>query len=84
MQELLQVLIVFMELLTAKGMTMTKLFKQVGDEVIEFTEAEYAQVQIDKIEAKRVADEVAAKQASKDALLAKLGITAEEATLLLS
>jgi len=83
MQELLQVLIVFMELLTAKGMTMTKLFKQVGDEVIEFTEAEYAQVQIDKIEAKRVADEVAAKQASKDALLAKLGITADEAALLL-
>jgi len=73
----------FMELLTAKEMIMTKLFKQVGDEVIEFTEAEYAQVQIDKIEAKRVADEVAAKQASKDALLAKLGITADEAALLL-
>jgi len=72
-----------MELLTAKEMIMTKLFKQVGDEVIEFTEAEYAQVQIDKIEAKRVADEVAAKQASKDALLAKLGITADEAALLL-
>jgi hypothetical protein len=72
-----------MELLTAKEMTMTKLFKQVGDEVIEFTEAEYAQVEIDKIEAKRVADEVAAIQARKDALLAKLGITADEAALLL-
>jgi hypothetical protein len=65
-------------------MKMEKLFKQIGDEVIEFTEAEYAQVEIDKIEAKRVADEVAAKQASKDALLAKLGISADEAKLLLS
>ena len=83
MRAQLQALIAFMELLTAKEMTMEKLFKQVGDEVIEFTEAEYAQVEIDKIEAKRVADEVAAIQARKDALLAKLGITADEAALLL-
>ncbi len=62
---------------------MGKLFKQVGDEVIEFTETEYAQVEIDKIEAKRLADEAASKQASKDALLAKLGITEDEAKLLL-
>lgn len=62
---------------------MTKLFRQVGDEVIEYTEAEYAQVELDKVEAKRIADEEAAKVAHKAALLEKLGITADEAKLLL-
>ena len=73
-----------MELLIAKEMKMEKLFKQIGDQVIEYTEAEYAQVELDKIESKRIADELAAKAAEKSALLDKLGITADEATLLLS
>ena len=63
---------------------MTKLFRQIGDEVVEYTAAEYAQIEIDKIEAKRIADELAAKAAEKEALLAKLGISADEAKLLLS
>lgn len=63
---------------------MEKLFKQVGDEVIEYTEAEYAQVELDKIEAKRIVDELAAKADEKAALLTKLGITADEAALLLA
>jgi hypothetical protein len=64
-------------------MTMEKLYRQVGDEVLEYTTAEYAQVELDKIEDKRIADELAAKAAEKAALLERLGITAEEATLLL-
>ena len=63
---------------------MTKLFRQIGDEVVEYTAAEYAQIETDKIEAKRIADELAAKAAEKEALLAKLGISADEAKLLLS
>lgn len=63
---------------------MEKLFKQIGDEVIEYSEADYAQVELDKIEAKRIADELAAKADEKAALLAKLGITADEAALLLA
>jgi hypothetical protein len=69
---------------TVKEMEMEKLFKQVGDEVIEYTEAEYAQVELDKIEAKRIVDELAAKADEKAALLTKLGITADEAALLLA
>ena len=62
---------------------MEKLYRQVGDEVLEYNAEEYAQVEIDKIEAKRIADELAAKAADKAALLEKLGISAEEAKLLL-
>jgi hypothetical protein len=65
-------------------MKMTKLFKQIGDEIVEFTEADYAQMELDKIEAKRIADNLTSKETSKAALLAKLGITADEAKLLLS
>jgi hypothetical protein len=84
MQELLQALTVFMELLTVKDMTMEKKYRQVGDEVFEYTPAEYAQVELDKIEDKARAEAEAAKAADKAALLAKLGITADEAKLLLS
>jgi hypothetical protein len=63
---------------------MEKMFKQIGDEVMEYSEADYAQVELDKIEAKRIADELAAKADEKAALLAKLGITADEAALLLA
>lgn len=61
-----------------------KLFTQVGDEVREFTKEEYAQRALDVLDAKRIADEVAAKEAKRTALLAKLGMTADEAALLLS
>ena len=73
-----------MELLTVKEMTMEKMFKQVGDEVTEYTAAEYAQVEIDKADNKAKAEAEAAKAADKATLLAKLGITADEAKLLLS
>jgi hypothetical protein len=69
---------------TVKGKQMTKLFKQIGNEVIEFTDADYAQMELDKIEAQTIADELAAKAVEKAALLAKLGITADEAKLLLA
>ena len=69
-------------------MTTEKLYHQEGDEKREYTEAEYAQ------HAKDIADALAAKaikaeadakaEAEKAALLAKLGITADEAKLLLS
>jgi len=62
---------------------MEKMYKQVGDEVIEYSEADYAQVELDKTEAKRVTDELKAKADQKAVLLAKLGITADEAALLL-
>lgn len=56
------------------------------DEIIdrEMNDAEFAQYEADQAaEAERAAAE-AAKAAEKDALLAKLGITADEAKLLLS
>ena len=64
-------------------MTMEKMFRQIGDEVVEYTSEEYAQVELDKIEDMRIADELAAKHDAKNALLAKLGITEDEAKLLL-
>jgi hypothetical protein len=63
---------------------MEKMFRQIGDEVVEYTTPEYAQVAIDKAENKKQADVLAVKASEKAALLAKLGITAEEAKLLLS
>lgn len=55
------------------------------DEIVtrEMNEAEYAQHLVDVADAKAKADEIAAKEASRAALLAKLGISAEEAALLL-
>jgi len=61
-----------------------KLLHQDGDDVREYTDAEYAQRDADLADAKRVADEVAVKQTAKSELLAKLGISADEAKLLLS
>jgi hypothetical protein len=68
-------------------MTMEKLFKQIGDEVTEFTAEEYAQRAKDIAEAEAAA-KVAEEKAEADgiaraALLSKLGITADEAKLLL-
>jgi hypothetical protein len=60
-----------------------KLFTQDGEVKREFTDAEYAQHELDKAEALAKEAETAAKAQAKAALLAKLGITAEEAALLL-
>ena len=63
---------------------MEKLFRQIGDEVREYTAEEYAQQAIDLADAKRIAAEAEAKAAQKAALLDRLGITEEEAKLLLA
>ena len=67
---------------------MEKLFKQIGDEVREYTADEYAQNELDKQELARLAAEQAELEAeaaaNKAALLNRLGITADEAKLLLS
>ena len=60
-----------------------KLFIQDGEVKREFTDAEYAQWELDKAEDARLALEAKAKADAKAALLVKLGITAEEAALLL-
>jgi hypothetical protein len=65
-------------------MTMEKLFRQIGDEVREYTAEEYAQQAIDLADAKRIAAEAEAKAAEKAALLERLGITEDEAKLLLA
>lgn len=65
-------------------MTTEKKFHQEGDLVREYTEAEYAQFELEKIEAQKLADEVETKAAEKAAILAKIGLTADEAKLLLS
>jgi hypothetical protein len=67
-----------------KGMKMEKLYRQVGDELIEYTDEEYAQAKLDAAEAAKNSKEIAATQAKKAELLEKLGITAEEAKLLLA
>ena len=65
-----------------------QLFHQEGDEVREYTEAEYAQNAKDIADAAVIKGEQDAKDeqvaTDKAALLAKLGITADEAKLLLS
>ena len=67
---------------------MDKLLKQIGDEVREFTAEEYEQHAKDIQDAKLRDDGLKAEadkaEADKAALLAKLGITADEAKLLLS
>lgn len=65
-------------------MTMEKLFRQIGDEVVEYTANEYAQVQLDKQEAETRRQAEADKAAEKQLLLNQLGITADQAKLLLS
>lgn len=58
---------------------------ETGEEIErEMTAEEIAQWEADKTEAKAIADAEAAKVAEKSALLAKLGITEDEAKLLLS
>jgi len=62
---------------------MTKPLIQIGDEQREMTEAEYAQWQADKAEAEAKAEAQAAKAAARQAVLDKLGLTANEAQALL-
>jgi len=61
-----------------------KLFIQDGEIKREYTEAEYAQHEADKAEAIALAEQAAIKAEARAALLAKLGITEDEAKLLLS
>ena len=63
---------------------MTKLFAQDGETKREFTEAEYAQYELDQAENKATEAQVKIKADAKAALLEKLGITADEAQLLLT
>lgn len=65
-------------------MTREKKFHQEGDVVREYTEAEYEQFELDKMEAQKLSDDIAKKAADKAALLNRLGITEAEAKLLLS
>jgi hypothetical protein len=61
-----------------------KLFTQDGDEYREFNDAEYAQYDLDVIEFQRQSDLATAKAAARQAILDRLGLTADEAALLLS
>jgi hypothetical protein len=65
---------------------MTRIHNQETNEVIdrEMTDDEFEAYKLDKIAIAQLAEEKEAKEAAKAALLAKLGITAEEAALLLS
>ena len=62
---------------------MSKLLIQIDDEVREMTNAELAQYQVVLDEETAKQAELAAKETAKAALLERLGITADEATLLL-
>ena len=60
---------------------MEKLFKQIGDEVREYTAEEYTQREIDLADAKRIADEAQAKAEAKAAAEVKLqalGLTSDD------
>jgi len=62
---------------------MTKPLIQIGDEAREMTDEEHAQHKLDLSEWKAQADAVAAKAAARQAVLNKLGLTADEASALL-
>ena len=55
-----------------------------GETVVrDFNAAELAQLELDKAEAKKQADALAAKQAARQTVLDRLGLTEQEAQLLL-
>jgi hypothetical protein len=62
---------------------MTKPIVQIGNEQREMTDAEHAQWQTDQAEAAAQAAAQAAKVAARQAVLDKLGLTADEAQALL-
>jgi hypothetical protein len=67
---------------------MEKLFTQIGDEVREFTKEELAQYKLDQAnyaeQQKLALAEAEAKAIAKTELLERLGLTEDEAKLLLS
>ena len=63
---------------------MTKPLIQIGDEIREMTKAEYDQHLLDLAGWKAEADALADRATAREALLDRLGITAEEARMLLS
>lgn len=63
-------------------MATTKPIIQIGDEVREMTDAEYAQYKIDEQWADELKADIAAKAAARATALAKLGLTADEAAAL--
>ena len=62
---------------------MTKPFIQIGNELREMTDDEHAQHKLDLAEWKAQAAAQAAKAAARQAVLDKLGLTANEAAALL-
>lgn len=64
-------------------MKTTKPLIQIGEEVREMTDEEFAQYKLDQIETQAQLDAIAAKAEAKQAILDRLGLTAEEAALLL-
>jgi len=62
---------------------MTKPLIQIGNEIREMTDDEHAQHKLDLAEWKAQADAQAAKAAARQAVLDKLGLTADEAAALL-
>ena len=62
---------------------MTKPLTQIGNEVREMTDEEYAQYKLDQAEAKAQAAAIAAQVAARQAVLDKLGLTENEAKALL-
>jgi len=62
---------------------MTNPLTQIGDKVREMTEEEHAQYKIDQAKYEAEAKAEAAKAAARQAVLDKLGLTADEAQALL-
>ena len=67
----------------AKVRTMTKPLIQIGDEIREMTKAEHDQHLLDLAEWQAAKDAQAAKAAARQAVLDKLGLSADEAAALL-
>lgn len=63
---------------------MKKPLTQIGDEVREMTDDEFAQYKLDQAEEAKRQSETQAKLLAKAALLERLGITEDEAKLLLA
>lgn len=82
MLETLQANIAFTVIKTVR-IIMTKLYKQIGEEVVEFTEADYAQLERDNEEATQLKKDAEAKLASRAKIIEKLGLTEDEIAVLL-
>lgn len=62
---------------------MTKPLTQIGNEVREMNDAEYAQWQADQVKAVALAEAQAARDIARQAVLDRLGLSAAEVQLLL-